>query len=102
MPFSAEWRRETGDAADGVIRHLRACDLLVARPEAANGRSRAVLQAALFETGRPLFVPATSWPSAPFETIAIAWKETREAAGAVAAAMPFLMRAKRILVLPVA
>ena len=34
-------------------------------------------------------------------TIAIAWKNTRESAGAVAAALPFIRRAKRVIVFSV-
>jgi nucleotide-binding universal stress UspA family protein len=58
------------------------------------------LEAALFDSGRPLMIPGVA-PVAP-DTIAIAWKSTREAARAVAAAMPFLAQAKRVVILTAA
>jgi nucleotide-binding universal stress UspA family protein len=54
----------------------------------------------LFDSGRPLLIPGSA-PVAP-DTVAIAWKSTREAARAVAAAMPFLATAKRVVILAVA
>jgi nucleotide-binding universal stress UspA family protein len=44
-----------------------------------------------------MFVPPASKPG-KFETIFVAWKNTREAARAVAEAMPFLQRASQVIV----
>jgi nucleotide-binding universal stress UspA family protein len=53
----------------------------------------------LVACGRPVLVVPEAPLAALGSTIAIAWKETAEAARAVTAAMPFLERAKRIAVL---
>ena len=67
----------------------------MARPK--DGIARETLETALLDTGRPLLVPGSE-PLNP-ETVAIAWKSTREAARAVTAAAPFLATAKRIVVI---
>jgi nucleotide-binding universal stress UspA family protein len=49
-------------------------------------------------SGKPAIVVPHSMPlPAGFGTVLIAWKETREAARAVAAALPFLARARRVV-----
>lgn len=54
----------------------------------------------LLASGKPsLVLPYAGELPLRFDTIAIAWKETREAARAVSAAMPFLQRAKRVVIL---
>ena len=55
------------------------------------------LESALLDTGRPVLIPGSKPPC--LETVAIAWKATREAARAVGAALPFLLRAKRLAVI---
>jgi len=51
-------------------------------------------------SGRPaLVLPHSGELPTRLDTIAIAWKATREAARAVAAAIPFLQRARRVVVL---
>ena len=79
-------------------------DLIVASRGAADDATpRSTLEAVLVETGRPLLIPSTSGtPSVEMtEKVAIAWKPTPQTAGAVAAAMPFLARAKEIVVITV-
>lgn len=93
---SVQWHREIGNESDWISEYGRTSDLLVvARPE--EGAAREMLEAALLDTGRPLLIPG-SQPFIP-DTIAIAWKSTREAARAVTAAAPFLAKAKRIVVM---
>ena len=96
---SAQWHREVGDESAWISEYGRTSDLLVvARPEA--GAARDLLEAALLDTGRPLLIPGSA-PLNP-ETVAIAWKSTREAARAVTAAAPFLAKAKRIVIITAA
>ena len=81
----------------------RGADLVVApRAGGEDEQARATLEAVLLETGRPLLIPAAAALPAAFERIAVAWKPTREAARAVAAAMPFLARARETVILTVA
>jgi nucleotide-binding universal stress UspA family protein len=97
---SAQWHRETGSEAGWIADYGRSADLLIlGRPPARSAVSSALLEAALLECGRPLFIPGETPVAAFPETIAIAWKETPEAARALAAAMPFLAKAKRITIL---
>jgi nucleotide-binding universal stress UspA family protein len=49
--------------------------------------------------GRPLLLLPSRAPGDPPSIVAIAWKETAEAARAVTAAMPLLQKASRIVVL---
>ncbi len=100
---TAQWLRQTGDEAYWVREYGRAADLLViGRPADDQGVSIDTIQAALVGTGRPvLIVPAAPLVSLP-ETIVIAWKAAPEAARAVTAAMPFLSKAKQILIATVA
>lgn len=96
---SAELRFEVGDAADAVAAVGRVCDLVVMRRPADGGAlPHGVLNAALFETGRPLLL-AGPRPVTTYDRIAVGWRPGREAAQAVAAAAPFLGRAKAIEVI---
>ncbi len=63
----------------------------------ASGDWSDVHDAALFESGRPvLVVPADGIAETHFERVVIGWKESIEAARAIAAAQPFLTKAKEV------
>ncbi len=100
---TAQWLRQIGEEAYWVREHGRAADLLVVgHPTDDQGVSIDTIEAALVGSGRPvLIVPATPLVSLP-ETVVIAWKAAPEAARAVTAAMPFLSKAKRVLIVTVA
>lgn len=100
---SAQWHIETGQEARWIAAYGMTADLIVASRGASDDlAARSILETVLLETGRPLLIPASSPPpSANFEKIAIAWKPTPQAARAVALAMPFLDRAKEIVVMTV-
>jgi nucleotide-binding universal stress UspA family protein len=80
-------------------------DLLVlgqrdARDPAAGVLPRDFVESVVVASGRPAVVVPYVAPVRPLaETIAIAWKETREAARAVSAAMPLLRHAQQVHVL---
>jgi nucleotide-binding universal stress UspA family protein len=58
-----------------------------------------LIESVLFDSGRPcLFVPPQGTPHPSYETIILAWKDSRQASRAVASAMPFLHRARNIVV----
>ena len=96
---SAQWHREIGNESAWIGEYGRTSDLLVVA-RAEEGAAREMLEAALLDTGRPLLIPGAQ-PLNP-ETVAIAWKSTREAARAVTAAAPFLAKAKRIVIVTAA
>ena len=99
---SAEWHVETGEEPRWMATYGIAADLIVT-PRATGEAvvARATMEAVLLESGRPILVPAAGAMPATFERIAIAWKPTPQAARAVAAAMPFLARAREIAVITV-
>jgi nucleotide-binding universal stress UspA family protein len=101
---SARWVELTGRIDDVVVARGRLADLLViARtgPETEAGWA-VTLNAALFESGRPLLVPAAGPGGKLGRSVAVAWNASAEAARSVAAAMPFLSRAETVTVLTVA
>jgi nucleotide-binding universal stress UspA family protein len=63
----------------------------------------ATVEAALFDSGRPVLIvpPLTSEPAALGDTVVISWNGSTETARAVSFAMPFLIRARRVVVLTV-
>lgn len=97
---SVEWVRETGQEAQSLARHGRMADLIVTgRGPPGSPVPVQVLEAALLQTGRPLLLLPQQPPALMPGTVAIAWKDRPEAARAVAAAMPLLRRAGRVVVL---
>jgi nucleotide-binding universal stress UspA family protein len=64
--------------------------------------SHAAFQGALFKSGRPVLLVPSKWRGETLgENVVIGWKPTREAARAIADAMPFLTGAKKVTVLTV-
>lgn len=99
---SAEWRVETGEAAYWLAVHGRVADLtLLGRVREHGDVSTYVVDVALMETGRPLLIVPVQPPAQIGQTVAIAWKDTAEASSAVAAALPLLHRAQRVIILSV-
>jgi nucleotide-binding universal stress UspA family protein len=99
--FQVAYRQVTGREADEAAQGGRLSDLIVvAEPSSEpEGASAATLEAALFESGRPvLMIPATA-PENLGERIAIAWDDTPEAARACGAALPLLIKAKEVYLL---
>ena len=60
---------------------------------------RPILDAALRQTGRPIFVAPPTAPEKTGRHIAIAWNDTAQSARALAGAMPLLKRAASVTVL---
>ncbi len=102
---TSEWAGEIGTEADWLAEYGRAADLIVVgRGEPEWGPNYATMEAALMDTGKPVLIAAahTGGTAAPLNgVVGIAWKDTREAAGAVRAAMPFLRAASQVIVLVV-
>jgi nucleotide-binding universal stress UspA family protein len=95
--LSAELAVETGREADWLVDYGRAADLIVV------GRNIGIeaMEAILMDSGRPLLIAAAKPPRALSGTVAIAWKDTPEAARAVTAAMPLIEQAARVVILSV-
>ena len=60
-----------------------------------------VVEAALMDSGRPVLVAPRAAPASVGRVVCIAWKDTREAAGAVSAAHPFIAQAERVVILTI-
>jgi nucleotide-binding universal stress UspA family protein len=100
---SAEWLTEVGIESHWLVTHGRTADLLVlGRVHGGEQVAMPLLGAALIETGRPVLLAPSVSPPAVGRIIAIAWKDSRETACAIAAARPFIRRAERVIVLCVA
>jgi nucleotide-binding universal stress UspA family protein len=89
-----------GQLASALAAEVRASDLFVGtRPYGDPGKQQRVEEAVLFESGRPcMFVPPGHRAPASYPSVLVAWKNTREAAVAVAAAMPVLQAAQDVRV----
>jgi len=100
--IAADTRWATGSPAalaEITARHARYADLaLVGQP--VDGPIEPLLtrifEGMLFESGRPLVVVPQGWTGAFGKRVMIAWAPRREAARAVADAMPFILDAERI------
>ena len=93
---------EPGSAA--FVRQALCADWLLLGQHAADAAMHDVradlVETALIGSGRPAFVlPCGGTLEAVFETIVVGWKATREAARALAAALPLLRAAKWVHVL---
>jgi hypothetical protein len=94
---SATWREIAGDPWMTTTQEARFHDLVVlARRDNIDDLGSLILNA-----GRPVLLAPQQTPENLAPTIAIAWKETAEAARAITAAMPLLAKADRILVVSV-
>jgi nucleotide-binding universal stress UspA family protein len=76
---------------------------VVSRPSKAGSHlNSAILEAALFDSGRPVIVAPPDWKETPIgRNVLVAWKPTREAARAVGDADAFILDAGRVSVVTV-
>jgi len=100
---SAQWSREIGAEPYWMTEYGRAADLIVIG-RAADGLEipSDTMEAVLLDTGRPVLIPPATGITQLPRTVVIAWKASREAAHAVAAASPFLSLSTDIRILTVA
>ncbi len=84
--------------AEAVATRAKVSDLTIVPSIAAQADAfgSSIRDAALFHSGRPVLVMPKIAEGPIGETVVIAWKESVEAVRAVAAAEPFLAKAKRI------
>ena len=95
---SASWREEMGEADRRLMFCARHYDLIVvARPTGPNGLSPDLLERLLLGCGRPLLIAPQRLSHPLLGTVVVCWKETAEAAHAVGAAMPLLVKAERVI-----
>jgi len=100
--LSANWRETLDGGLERMMVHARHSDLVVlGRPSRANGLPQELIELVLLGSGRPVLLA----PSHPVErltgTALVCWRETPEAARALAAAVPLLAKSQRVIVLSV-
>jgi nucleotide-binding universal stress UspA family protein len=100
---SYNWRDGAPLEDAEIASQARLYDLvLLARPDADSTVPRiSLLEAVLFESGRPLMLVPSREAATLGENIMIAWNRSGETARTVALAMPFLTRAKTVTVLTI-
>ncbi len=100
--ITGEWRAEVGNEADWLAEHGRTSDLVIAgRGREGGVVAMDVLEAALMDSGKPLIVAPDNAPATLDGPVVVAWKNTRESAKAVAAALPFIRKASKVVILTV-
>jgi nucleotide-binding universal stress UspA family protein len=99
--LSAAFVEIQGREDETVAHRGRLADLIVvARPPAESDKPASLaLNAAIFETGRPVLLAPPAVPVRVGRTVAIAWNGSAEAARAVAGGFPFIANAGKVVVL---
>jgi nucleotide-binding universal stress UspA family protein len=100
---TACWHEVAGDAIKRILFSGRHSDLVVVgRAKKPNGMPRDFIEQLLIHCGRPVLISASAAPQRLTDTVMVCWRETAEAVRALGAAMPFLLKAKRVVVTGVA
>ena len=99
----ANWVEEESPNSEIVGSRSRVFDLtVVARPKkGANIAAMSILEAALFEGGKPILIAPPNSPTKLDEHIAIAWNGSTETARTIAFSMPFINRAKKVTIITI-
>lgn len=95
---SASWHEEEGDQAEKITTEGRFHDLIVLSRPHTEGLTIEETGAIILSGGRPVLLAPERAPENLAPTIAIAWKETPEAARAVTAAMPLIEKSEKVFV----
>jgi nucleotide-binding universal stress UspA family protein len=100
---TAAWTELMGREIDILTRQARVHDLtVIGHPTQWGGLTREMMGSMLLGSGRPLLLAPAKAPALLGETIAIAWKDTAESARAITAAMPFIAKARQIVLINIA
>jgi nucleotide-binding universal stress UspA family protein len=100
---TATWREISGPGPESLATAGRFTDLtILARPAGEDSVTQsALLDAAVFDTGRPVMI-VPGGPAAPIgEKVAIAWNGTAYSARAVGSALPLLKTAKQVTIVAI-
>ncbi len=99
---SASWREEDGRQNAVVGMSGRVYDLIIVeQPEKLASIAEATLEDALFESGRPVMMVPKDAPATMGDMVAVAWNGSTETATTVALGMPFLEKAKEVVIVAV-
>lgn len=94
-----EWRTVQDFPGRALASAARAADLIVMSPKGKGGAMHAADPAEVIMTaGRPVLLAPDTGKTLRGECVFVAWKDSREARRALADAMPFLKRAREVVV----
>jgi nucleotide-binding universal stress UspA family protein len=100
---TASWHEAEGRALKRILQHARHSDLVVVgRASKANGLPGDFIEELLVGCGRPVLIANSTAQPTLTGTVMVCWNETPESARAMSAAMPYLTRANRVVVVTVA
>jgi len=96
---TASLREESGEAVEHLARAARHNDLVVlGRHTHGDGFPPDFIDHVLLRSGRPVLLAPAQRPATLTGTIMVCWKETPEAARAVAAALPLLAKCRHVVI----
>lgn len=96
---SACWCEEHNDAASRIVWCARHNDLtVIGRGSRSDGLPSDLVEQVLLEGGRPVLIASTKVRQSLLGTVLVCWKETAESARALAATLPLLAVASRVVV----
>jgi nucleotide-binding universal stress UspA family protein len=99
---TARWLGDEGEAIERLMLRAGRSDLVVmARPTDLDGLPPDRLERLLLGSGRPMLIAPVGVAMRALDTVLICWRPTPDAAAAVAAAMPLLARAQRVVAVSV-
>ena len=100
---TATWIEEinSGDAAVAQLARLYDISVLARPTPDSPVARRQLLEAVLFESGRPILISPPEAPQSLGKRVMIAWNGSTETTRAISLAMAFLAKAERVLVLAV-
>jgi nucleotide-binding universal stress UspA family protein len=99
---TARWVQEDADALERLMFHARHNDLVVmARPTKSDGLPRGRIESLLMACARPILIATQHAPRPLLGTVMVCWKETSDAARALAVALPLLAKAQRVVVVTI-
>ena len=99
---SASWCEEFGNSMSLIVGRARCSDLIImGRKTHNNHLPDNLVERLILESGRPILLLPAQAAHSLYGTIMVCWKNCREAAHAVTAAMPLLRRAARVYIVSV-
>ena len=99
---SAEWTQETDQPEKLFMFHARHSDLVVlGRQHNHDLMPDRFIEWLLLGSGRPILIAPDSTAIKGIDTVVVGWKETPEAARALAASLPLLKHAERVVLVTV-
>jgi nucleotide-binding universal stress UspA family protein len=101
--MTASCIEEADQSADRLLFHARHCDLtILGRAQHHDCMPRTLIDDLLVGSGRPLLLVPHKAGHDLLDTVVVGWKETANAARALAAALPLLRRARRVVLVNIA